>query len=200
MRHTLRQTLDWRFLVTLLVILLLGYVVWVEIDEREKADKLSLQQRTALANRLDEIEAARAKDAAKLRQLGETPTPVTDEPEIVEGIPGSQGPPGPPGVDGAPGAQGIQGVAGQDGQDGATGATGAQGPTGPAGPAGPEGPRGEKGEKGEPGEQGPAGPEGPAGPAGPEGPPGQACPAGYSVQEVEWVVPKITTLECVKDG
>lgn len=145
--------------------------------------------------------------ADQVRDLGAVPVvDPSDLPTPVPGKTGATGPRGPRGFTGATGATGPEGPRGVKGPKGDTGTTGATGPggsngtngadgnTGPTGDPGPAGPKGEQGPQGE------VGPQGPEGPAGPAGPPGPTCPAGYTVQEVTWIVPAVTTLECVKDA
>lgn len=164
MKRSVKRTLDWRFLLTLIVLVLLTLLILHEVDQRRDADARSIEQRAALAERLAEIEAARQADAQKLIQLGERPTVVDDAPAIVERIVGETGPAGPPGRDGRDGA---------DGEDGAVGADGAAGVAGERGPAGPPGPAGERGEPG------PAGAQGPPGAQGEQGPPGAPGQSAY---------------------
>lgn len=181
--RTIRRTLDWRFFITLAVVLLLAWFIHTERQRSIEADEESLRERTALAQRLAEVEAARQADAARLLELGEQPTPVEDAPPMVERIVGEQGPPGPPGRDGKDGAPGP---AGQPGSDGVAGPAGADGEPGPAGAAG---------EDGATGPQGPAGPPGPEGPAGPAGPPGPSPDlSAYATQA--WVIALIRALGC----
>lgn len=195
-RQIFRHTFDWRFLLVLVLLVGLSYLLFDEINQRQAADTSSVAERTALATRLAQVEAARANDAKKLERLGGTPTKVGEPPKIIEGITGATGATGPQGVPGVDGATGATGPAGQDGSDGAAGAPGAQGPQGPAGETGAVGPQGPQGPEGP---VGPQGEQGPAGPPGEPGPAGQTCKPGYTLQDVDWVVPKITTSECVKD-
>lgn len=179
----LPKSLDWRFVLTLIILCVLFWFIWGRVLDLQSADQDFVDSRDELIERLSEVEAARAADAERLVELGQKPTPVEQPSAVIKGIVGPMGPAGPLGP---MGPSGPQGVSGQDGRDGADGAQGEQGVPGPAGPEGPPGPAGE---------QGPPGPQGEPGPAGPQG---TSCPDGYHPQEVEWVVPQVTTYECVK--
>ena len=139
------------------------------------------------------------------------------------GEPGAPGTPGEPGPGGTPGEPGAPGEVGPGGEPGGTGPSGEPGAPGESieGPEGQPGAAGEPGQRGAPGEsitgpagpggpaglQGPIGPQGEPGPPGadstvpgPQGPPGPTCPAGSSLEPVEFASGE-TGLGCVtSDG
>lgn len=185
--------------------LLFGYITlngW-NID-RDRADKEDVRADKATATALtlaQQLEIACGLPKKKIIALG-LERPCENAQKIVDGKP-IPGPPGSPGSTGSTGAQGPQGARGQRGLQGIPGVQGVRGEkgdTGLIGSLGPEGPEGPQGPKGEPGEKGDTGAAGPPGEPGASGPPGGDCPAGYTRQEVLWVLPAVTTLECVKDA
>lgn len=161
----LKRILDWRFLVTLIVILALGWMIYSERRRAEEADAASVRDRAELRAQVDAQKAASKALAEQIRQLGQQPViepPESgDAPRIVvipaprglrgpscieelgyprcrgdKGNAGTQGKPGSPGTDGEPGADGTDGAPGKNGSDGKDGPPGPQGEQGPAGPAG----------------------------------------------------------------
>lgn len=152
MPHAIRRTLDWRFALTLVALLALAHVTYSGLRRASEADEASLQQRTVLAERLDEVETALHTVNQRCRRADGC-TPLTDG-ELPEGVPGATGERGP---QGEPGPRGPRGPAGRDGDPGTSGINGVDGTPGTKGDTG------SAGTKGEPGEQGPPGPTGPAG-------------------------------------
>lgn len=170
-RARIKELLDWRFLVTLVAVMALGwalYTIWSRVSvESSTSDR----ERDALAARLTEVEAARSVDAQKLRRVGIKPTEVSDPPAVVEALVGPSGPPGPAGADGRDGKDGAPGRPGASatGAAGAAGATGSSGEVGAAGKDGAGGPAGPQGEPGRDGKDGAAGKDGAPGPPGANG-------------------------------
>ena len=156
----IRKTLDWRFLVTLAVILCLAWFLYTEREKREEADALSIQQRTDLAERLAEQQAATQALAEQLEALGEEP--VVEPEDVPADMPSLDdfvfipGPPGEPGRDGRDGKDGRPGEPGTDGADGAPGRNGSDGARGLScvEELGLEACKGPKGDPGEPGADG----------------------------------------------
>ena len=91
---------------------------------------------------------------------------VTNQCNVIAGVPGI------PGVPGAAGSNGLPGPAGPRGDNGTPGSPGPQGPPGPVGEPGVPGSTGTSGPRSVPGKMGPKGPPGSIGPAGARGPPG----------------------------
>lgn len=181
----LKRTLDWRFLITLVAIGSLGYVLHGELSRARQADKLSVEDRTLLAQRLDQVEAALLTANQRCREAKDCDPLEKDElPPISSGATGAQGPKGDKGDKGEPGTPGAscveergleacrgpQGLPGQDGQS--------------SNVAGPQGAAGKDGQ-----DSNVAGPEGPAGPAGPAGEPGRGISDAQCDPETDrWVI------------
>lgn len=151
----LRRTLDWRFALTLLVMLGVGWAIyglWERTEQSRETDAASLAQRTMLAERLDQVETALHKVNRRCQRADDcTPLDVDELPVGRTGADGAPGDQGAPGRDGRPG---------RDGQDGTDGTDGTDGQPGPQGLTGPQGDAGSSGTDGQPGPPGPAGADG----------------------------------------
>lgn len=155
----MKKTLNWQFVLCLVIVMLIGWVLWTRTDALTRADIESKKERDAYARRLDAADAKAERDAAALdalarqvRRAGEVPVVDPDDlPEradqvtIIEGTRGPRGFIGPVGPSGKPGRDGAPGVDGLAGKDGAVGPAGAQGPQGPPGADGKDGAAGKDG-------------------------------------------------------
>lgn len=155
--------LAWIVIIVVLLALvwLAGRVVSLGEENRQFAerDEQSLEDRRALADRLDREEAALLALAEQLRLLGEQPVVEPTDPPEPGNLVAIPGPRGASCIEeiGYARCRGDRGRVGGDGSDGEPGSDGQDGAAGPPGPPGPAGPPGERG------------PEGPAGPAGADG-------------------------------
>lgn len=135
----LRRILDWRFLVTLIVILALGWMIYSERRRAEEADAASVRDRAELRAQVDAQKAASKALAEQIRQLGQQPViepPESgDAPRIVV-IPGPRGLRGPSCIEelGYPRCRGDKGEASKvPGPPGSAGSDGTDGLAGPRG-------------------------------------------------------------------
>lgn len=159
-RKKLRSVFDWRFLLTLILLLVVAAFLYHRSEE-------SINERAKLKERIATQEKVAARDSATIEGLqvvveelrarcaeaDDCTAPSLDE--ILARIPAPlAGRNGLSGTDGRSGAPGVPGKDGTDGRDGLDGANGATGFTGPAGPPGAPGKDGAPGMDGAPGKDG----------------------------------------------
>jgi hypothetical protein len=163
-KNKTRKVLDWRFLVTLVLI---GAVAWFFYQRTEASaeDRASLratigEQKEEIATGNESITALRSV-VDELRQrcadADDCDAPSMEEilaniPAAAAGQPGIDGRDGRDGSAGTDGRDGFNGVDGQDGEPGAPGAPGADGPPGKDGAPGADGKDGAPGKDGQDGQ------------------------------------------------
>lgn len=163
-KNTFRRTLDWRFLLTLLLI---GAVAWFFYDRTED----SMEDRSALHQTIKKQDRELAENQAgmaalrsvvdELRQrcadANDCVAPSMEEilaniPEAAAGLPGRDGRDGIDGRSGQDGRDGFNGIDGQDGEPGQPGADGQPGTPGKDGVDGKDGAPGKDGVDGKDGQ------------------------------------------------
>ena len=162
MPHAIRRSLDWRFVLTLIVILAVAwalYGLW-ERTERSVDDRADLrsqvdasQTKIASAEDVNAVQQALIEELQRRCRKAAGCTPV-DVPAILKGATGAAG------AAGSSGAPGRDGRPGRDGQDGTDGLPGPQGPAGPQGDSGSSGTNGQPGADGADGADGQPGADG----------------------------------------
>lgn len=143
-RRDVRRVLDWKFFVTLALVLGLAWVLYDGIKDLRDASDKSAADRSALrveaAEQQDEIDALLETNTAlsdQLKDLGERPVVEPEEIAGEDRVTIIEGTPGPRGLRGLRGPRGFKGntITGPAGPAGAS-TVGPPGPPGPVGPAG----------------------------------------------------------------
>lgn len=163
-KSKLRRTLDWRFLVTLLLI---GAVAWFFYQRTEASE----DDRASLRETIGEQQAQIKEDDASITALrgvvdelrqrcadaDDCDAPSMDEilaniPAAAAGLPGRDGRDGSNGANGLDGRDGLNGIDGEDGLPGQPGADGQPGTPGKDGVDGKDGAPGKDGVDGKDGQ------------------------------------------------